>query len=261
MLAVYGLKFPVFVSDQCQPNKSLGTVHDWLRKWLYPKAAGIICQTEMAQYIYQRQFNHRNFKVIGNPIRTIENSKDVPKENIILSVGRLIATKHFDELINIFAQINPVDWKLVIVGDDALKQQHKCKLEQLVQTLGLSEKVILTGKREDVDDFYNRAKIFAFTSSSEGFPNVIGEAMSAGIPVIAYDCIAGPADLIEDGKTGFLIPLHDTKTFKEKLQILINDELLCKAMGDSGKASIKKYHADKIAKEFETFITHAHSTN
>lgn len=232
----------------------MGKVQEVLRNLLYPKAAGVICQTETAKQIFQKMFHNKNFHVIGNPIRSVQVDASFEKENIILSVGRLINTKHHDELIKIFATINAPNWKLVIVGDDAIKQQNKVKLEALVNSLGLAGKIILKGKRIDVDKFYNKAKIFAFTSSSEGFPNVIGEAMAAGLPVIAYDCVAGPSDLIEHEKTGFLIPLHNTQEFAFYLKRLINEEHLRMEIGKQGKEKIKEFSIERIGHKFHEVI-------
>lgn len=254
LLATLGLNFPVFVSDRCQPDKSLGALHDRLRNWLYPNAAGVICQTQTAKEIYGRMFKHDNFVVIGNPIRNIEPNPKIQKENIVLTVGRLIKSKHHDELIKMFAEINPVDWKMVIVGDDALRQKNKARLEQLVVDLEMQGKIELVGKRSDVDDFYNRAKIFAFTSSSEGFPNVIGEAMSASLPVIAYDCIAGPSDLVEHEKTGFLIPLHNKELFKKQLREMILNENLRESMDEKAKQKINHYSVESIGEEFKMVL-------
>jgi len=261
LLATMGLRSPVFVSDRCQPDKSLGKFHNRLRNWLYPKASGVICQTELAKNIYSKMFLHTNFAVIGNPIREIEPNPTIKNENIILSVGRLIQSKHHDELIQIFSEINAPDWKLIIVGDDALNQKNKTKLEKLTRDLGISDRVELTGKRLDVESFYNRVKIFAFTSSSEGFPNVVGEAMSAGLPVIAYDCIAGPSDLIDHEKTGYLIKLHDTLSFKNGLATLIKDQGLREAFGKQGKLKIQNFSVQHIAQEFEKTILNARTSN
>jgi GalNAc-alpha-(1->4)-GalNAc-alpha-(1->3)-diNAcBac-PP-undecaprenol alpha-1,4-N-acetyl-D-galactosaminyltransferase len=261
LLATLGLNYPVFVSDRCQPDKSLGSFQDELRNWLYPKTHGVICQTEVAKRIYGKMFHHANIGVIGNPIREIVSDTTIKKENIVLSVGRLITTKHHDELIRIFSKIDAPDWKLIIVGDDALKQKNKEKLEQLIDDLGIEGRVELTGKRMDVESFYNRAKIFAFTSSSEGFPNVVGEAMSAGLPVIAYDCVAGPSDLIDDEQTGYLIKLHDTLSFKKGLEELIKDEELRDAFGKQGKLKIQNFSVQHIAQEFEKFILNARTSN
>lgn len=253
ILSTLGLKYPIFVSDRSQPDKSFGWFQDKLRILLYPKSRGIICQTKTAKDINKKKIKNSKIHVIGNPIRAIEVAND-HKENIILSVGRLIDSKHHDELIEIFAEINPPDWKLVIVGDDSLKHNNKLKLEALIQRFGMKDRIVLTGARKDVDSFYKTAKIFAFTSSSEGFPNVIGEAMSAGLPIVSYDCVAGPRDLINHGINGFLVEVGDKSKFKYYLKQLIGDSLLRLELGSNGKEIIKQYSLDGIGKKFENII-------
>lgn len=261
LLSCWGLPYPVYVSDRCQPDKQWSRLQRNLRNLLYPRAAGLIAQTQKAKDIYRQLFSHSNIQVIGNPIRAIESDPKIEKENIVLSVGRLIKTKHHDELIRIFAELNPEGWKLIIVGDDALKQQNKAILQQLIDDLEMQDKVELAGKRKNVEDYYNRAKIFAFTSSSEGFPNVIGEAMSAGLPVIAYDCVAGPSDLIQHGQTGFLIKLHDAEDYQNKLNLLIDDKELREQMGIAGQEKVKQFSTRRIADTFQKFILGESITN
>ena len=250
LLALMGTNISVVVSDRCQPDKSLGKMHDFLRKRLYKRASTIVCQTKTAKEIYQHNLGELNFEVIGNPIREIKNNEHIQKEKIVLSVGRLIKSKNFDQLISIYARINPPDWKLVIVGDDALNQKTMLQLEHQIIDLQLDGRVILAGEQKDVEAYYNHASIFAFTSSSEGFPNVIGEAMSVGLPVIAYDCTAGPADLISDGQTGFLIPLHDQKKFEEKLKLLMENVVLREEFASNAKQKIKAFEAAAISEQF-----------
>ncbi len=255
LLSLLGTRIPVYVSDRSQPGKTLGKLQDLLRKKLYPKAAGVILQTQKAKDIYKTMITAlQNVKVIGNPIREIVSKKTVERQNIILMVGRLIKTKNQDRLIRIFSELNNKNWKLVIVGYDHLKQKNSIILEQLIKELGLQNQVELAGKRDNVEDYYLKSKIFAFTSSSEGFPNVIGEAMSAGLPVVAYDCVAGPSDLIEDGKNGFLIPLFDDENFKEKLELLMNDESIRKEMGMNAKEGMKRFDKNVISQQFLEFI-------
>ena len=254
LLACLGLNYPLFVSDRCQPDKQWSPLQRYLRYWLYPKAKGIIAQTQKAKDIYTELFSHPNIEVIGNPIRSIQSDPMFERENIVLSVGRLIKTKHHDELIRIFARINPPDWKLLIIGGDALKQQNTSLLQALIDDLGMNKKIILLGKRSDVDYFYLRSKIFAFTSSSEGFPNVVGEAMSSGLPVVAYDCVAGPSDLIDHQRTGFLVPLHDHTSFENSLRQLIEDENLRIAMGAEAREKIKQFAVPQVAKAFRNFV-------
>jgi glycosyltransferase involved in cell wall biosynthesis len=254
LLSLIGKRLPVYISDRCQPDKYLGKTQEFLRSWLYPKSAGIIAQTKVAEMIYQQKSLHNNIKVIGNPIRNIHSQIGIPKENIVLSVGRLIATKHHDELIRLFVKISQPAWKLVIVGDDALKQKNMVRLQRLIDDLAATDKVILAGKQSDVESYYRRSKIFAFTSSSEGFPNVIGEAQSAGLPVIAFDCVAGPADMISDSVNGYLVPLFDFEMFQQKLADLMLDENLQISMGAAAKASIAQYNVDSIGASFKNFI-------
>jgi GalNAc-alpha-(1->4)-GalNAc-alpha-(1->3)-diNAcBac-PP-undecaprenol alpha-1,4-N-acetyl-D-galactosaminyltransferase len=254
LLATRGLDYPVFVSDRSQPDKILGRFHNSLRKYLYPKSAGIICQSDRAKQIYVNMFKGAKFTVIGNPIRCIQTNPNIKKENIVLSVGRLIHTKHHDELIKLFVGLNQQDWKLVIVGDDALKQQNMPRLQNLIKSLHAEDRVILAGKQNDVEKYYLKSKIFAFTSSSEGFPNVIGEALSAGLPVVAFDCIAGPSEMIVDGSNGFLVDLFDYQFFGERLKKLMDDEELIVQMGDHGKKSIQSFSTAPIAEKFLNLI-------
>ena len=255
MLSTYGTGYPIYISDRCKPDKSLGKLHDRLRKYLYPKASGIIAQTEYSRNFFSQNISNDNIKVIGNPIREVNSSQnEAERENIILTVGRLIDTKHHDRLIRMFKDIDRDDWKLVIVGGNAIKQDGMSRLKKLVNDLEMDEKVILSGEVKNVDHYYNKSKIFAFTSSSEGFPNVIGEAMSAGLPVVAYDCIAGPSDLITDGANGYLIPLFEDETFKEKLFSLMEDETKRLEMGKASKNIIAKYSTESICEQFYSFI-------
>lgn len=255
LLSLLGTKYDTFVSDRCRPDKSFGKLHDYLRKILYNKAKGVIAQTAKAKEIYSKQFHNDNIIVIGNPIRDIK-PQDIERENIVISVGRLIDTKNFDQLINIFSKIENKNWKLIIIGGNALKQNNSVKLQQQINDLNLNEKIFLAGTQKDVESYLLKSKIFAFTSSSEGFPNVIGEAMSAGLPVIAYDCIAGPSDMIKDENNGFLIPLFDQELFINKLNYLINNEKIITEMGNNARDFIiKKFSTKTICEQYFNFIT------
>lgn len=253
LLALYGTKIPVYVSDRAQPDKSLGRLHDNLRLLLYPKAKGIIVQTQTAKLIYATKYKQANIKVIGNPIRQIKKS-DEERSNVILMVGRYIESKQQNILIEIFAQLNAPNWKLILVGYDHLNQSNQTRWEALANELGISDRVIFTGKQSEVERYYLTSKIFAFTSISEGFPNVIGEAMSAELPVVAFDCISGPSDLIQDNESGYLIPVNYKHMFVEKLQKLIDNPELANAMGRNGKAYIENFELNYICSQFEHFI-------
>jgi GalNAc-alpha-(1->4)-GalNAc-alpha-(1->3)-diNAcBac-PP-undecaprenol alpha-1,4-N-acetyl-D-galactosaminyltransferase len=254
LLGLLGLKYPVFISDRCSPERRYNTLHTFLRKWLYPRAAGIIAQTARAGEIYSRKFRHPNICVIGNPIREVETAGGTGKEDMVLMVGRLIRSKHQDELIRLFLETGMPGWKLVIVGYDHLKQNNRQRLQEIIDRNGARGKVVLEGKQADVDPYYARSRIFAFTSSSEGFPNAIGEAMSAGVPVVAFDCVAGPSDMIRDGRNGFLVPLFDYGLFRERLETLMKDASMREAFGQQGREDIRAFSLEHIGERFLEFI-------
>ena len=166
-------------------------------------------------------------------------------------VGRLIESKHHDKLIEMFARVVIPGWKLLIVGYDHLKQKNMSKLKKLISELNVEDRVILVGKQKNVDYYYLKSKIFAFTSSSEGFPNAIGEAISAGLPVVTYDCIAGPSEMIINSSTGFLIPLFDRDQFREKLELLMRSKELREKFGIHGQRVIEKFIKDHLIKPMQ----------
>jgi len=254
LLGLLGLKYPVFISDRCSPERSYNIRNRFLRRWLYPKAAGIIAQTKKAREIYAEKFGHRNICVIGNPIREVRVDGKTGKENIVLMIGRLIKSKHQDELIRLFLEIQVPDWKLVLVGHDHLKQHNEERLRTIIDENGGKNRVFLEGKQSEVDPYYARSRIFAFTSSSEGFPNAIGEAMSAGLPVVAFDCVAGPSEMVRDCQTGFLVPVLDFQKFRERLEWLMTDEVLRESFGANGRKEIREFSMDRIGDRFLDFI-------
>lgn len=256
LLSLKGSGYPVYVSDRCQPDKNLGRMHERLRRWLYPGAAGIVAQTSIAKKITEQQLNHPNIRVIGNPIRQINGTGLAPENSkIILTVGRLIATKHHDRLIEIFEKVKKDGWRLIIIGGNAIKQNGMSRLKAIVEEKELRDSVTLTGTVSNVEKYYLESEIFAFTSSSEGFPNVVGEAMSAGLPVVSYNCVAGPSDMIEDGVTGYLIEPFEDDEFAARLEELMENRDLRIKMGAASRDKIRNFSVDKIGEQFYEFIT------
>jgi glycosyltransferase involved in cell wall biosynthesis len=244
------LKTKVFVSDRCRP-RSLGLVHDFLRAVLYRTAYGIICQTEIAKEIMFGITKHKNIAVIGNPLKNFNIPENTVKQNVILSVGRMIDTKRFDLLIEFFKKTNYKDWKLIILGDGP----EMPKLQELVKKLDLSENVLLPGNQKDLTEYYKSSKIFAFTSNSEGFPNALGEAMVAGLAPICFNFVAGSTDLVINDKDGFLIPMGENELFVKKLQELMENENLQKKFGLEAKSHCEKFSLSGIGEQYYKFLT------
>ncbi len=256
LLALLGTKYPVFISDRCQPDKSLGFLHDFLRKYLYPFSKGYIVQTKFAKDFFSKIIKHKNIFILANPVTLFNNEVQTQKENIILSVGRLIPSKNFDILITIFSKLNAPNWKLVIVGDNTNDPQAIKSLKSLVIRLGLNDRVELVGHQNDVATYYSKSKLFAFTSTSEGFPNVLIEAMGFGLPVISYDCTSGPSDIINHGVNGYLVENFQNDTYIHLLQNLIQNEELRNEMSNAARKRVLDFEIGKIGLSLKNFLLH-----
>lgn len=257
LLALSRTKYPVYISDRSTPNKNLGRLQNFLRDKLYPEASGYIAQTEKAAIVAKKKNWNENIKIIGNPVPKIDLG-DV-QGKVVLTVGRLIKTKNVDRLIYLFDEarqhVKDKSWKLCVVGGNAAGGSILEDLQAQVEIKNLKDLVLLEGEKSNVRDYLKTSEIFAFTSTSEGFPNALAEAMSAGLAVIAYDCMAGPSDLIDEGINGFLIPEGNEALFAEKLALLMNDAELRKSFGEKAKQKLEKFHETEIALGFFNFIT------
>ena len=163
LLSTTGTRVPVIVADRSSPTKSLGRVHEPLRRRLYTRSAGVIVQTREAAERMASIVNGRvPVHVIPNPLFQIPEPAPSPRRREVLFVGRLIPSKHVDRLIRIFERVRHGDWRLMIVGGDAQGFSEMGNLQGLLRARGLESSVELADTQRDVEQFYRRASIFAF---------------------------------------------------------------------------------------------------
>ena len=250
LLCTVGLHYPIYISIRNNPANKIAIDPVWFRRLTYRRAKGIIAQTSYAAKVIYQQVKHPNIKVIPNYVRAV-NKKNIVPQNTIITVGRLVANKGHEDLLEIFAEIKNNNWQLMFAGDGPLKNS----LEEKAAALGIEKQTVFAGFQPDIDSALQQAKIFAFCSYSEGFPNALLEAMATALPCISYDCNAGPADVINDGVNGFLIPVGDKKLFAEKLQQLMEDENLRSSFVTNAAETIKAFRPDKLAQTYLDFIS------
>lgn len=156
---------------------------------------------------------------------------------IVGSVGRLTQQKDWETYIYAAAETvaHYPNIVFLIVGDG--EQQEY--LQQLVGMLGLSDKVLFTGYREDIQHIFSIIDIYVSTSLWEGLPYVLLEAMWFKKPVIATDLDYG--DIIKDEENGYLVRCREYKRIAGKIEDLIRDSALSKKMGEQGHHRVKKY--------------------
>ena len=105
-------------------------------------------------------------------------------------------------------------------------------------------------KSNTIFEKYKQCSILILTSRYEPFGLVLPEAMSCGLPVVAFDCPYGPADIISDGKDGFLVVNRNDEVFAEKVCLLIENPELRMSMGMAGILSSRRYEASLIMSEW-----------
>ena len=184
-----------------------------------------------------------NVEVIQNPITDNDNDNDNDKKSIgssfrFISVGRLDHQKNFHELIEIFNEIYKKNRNIIldIYGDGELKTD----LIRLIHKKELSNVVFLHGNVKDIREKYDSADCYLMTSVYEGLPMVLLEALSASLPIIAYDCDCGPSDLIVDDYNGYLIYNRERERFINKALLLsLNTEMVSRFSSASKELSYK----------------------
>lgn len=215
----------------------------------------LVVQTPLVKNIFKKFILNEKIKIIPNPIDSKMKSLSIEydsnkRENVILTIGRLDANKNQKLLIEAFANLKLGIWKLLIVGDGDLKDEYK----KLTVKLGIADKVDFIGNVSNVWDYYNQAKIFAFTSNSEGFPNVLLEAMSFGLPCVSTDCPFGPSDIIANDENGYLIETNNMKQLQNRLSKLINNSVICNQLSQKAILSTQKFNTLTVKKLWEVEI-------
>jgi len=251
LFASLGLNIPVFVSDRGSPHKPLSKLNIWLSKVLYKRAGGIISQTSQAAELMSQRLKgkYSNIRVIPNPLRHITYDGQ-EKKNQIIALGRLVREKRYDRLMYIMSRLKNQTWKLVIVGEGPFRGY----IENLIDQYKLNDRVVLLGRKTNVDKYLAESKIFVMTSDSEGFPNALCEGMAHGLACISIDCVAGPSDIIDNGNNGILIKDEDLEGFAQELDDLICDENKRNSLGKEAEKIRDRLDGNRIFAEYFDFI-------
>ena len=238
-----------FVSRTQEPG-SLALIEDAARRGL----DAFVTLTPTDAVDYDRLLSGTSTRVI-----TIPNALSWPvsppqahDSRVVVSAGRLVRRKGMGRLVAAFAPVatRHPGWELRIHGTGKLED----RLREQIDTLGMTDRIRLMGHTDDLPSAFAEAAVFASASRAEGFPMVMLEAMSTGLPLVSFDCPRGPGDIIRDGSNGLLVPDKDLAALTEALETVVSDDDRRRAMGAQAHADSAAYVVDRIAASWERLI-------
>ncbi|GJL54511.1 MAG: LPS N-acetylglucosaminyltransferase [Nitrospirales bacterium] len=240
ILATRGLAKTVVVSERNDPHRQfLGQPWQWLRNHGYRMADWVTTNSQGVLRVLNYYVPTEKLLLTPNPVVQPPIQESVKRdEPFFLAVGRLYHQKAYDVLLAGLAKscARNVGWRLVILGDGPERRE----LEELSREIEVDDLVDWQGQIDNPFPWYAGASAFVLPSRYEGMPNALLEAMAAGLPAIISDASPGPLELIQDGKTGFIIPVDDSDALAKKMNMIMEDRPLANRMALAGQQQVLK---------------------
>lgn len=201
-----------------------GTLKQQAMRRLYRRADALIAvSVGVAGDLRGLGLSSKRIHVIHNPVDAerlrglASTAPPWPDGNTpyVISIGRLTEAKDYPTLLRAYA-ISGLrnSHRLVIVGGG----EQRGQTERLVEELGIADRVLLTGDMENPYHVLAGAGLFVLSSRWEGYPNVLLEAMALGVPIVSTDCDYGPAELLDGGRCGRLVPVGDVEALARAME-------------------------------------------
>jgi glycosyltransferase involved in cell wall biosynthesis len=189
---------------------------------------------------------------VPNAVPLIDGEIADPANREIVAVGRLARQKGFDMLIDAFSAVAPFapGWRLRICGGGEMRQQ----LERQIAVSAVADRICLTGPVRDVGNHLAKGSIYALSSRFEGLPLALLEAMSKGLAIVAFECPTGPAEVIDDGATGILVPSEDVDALAAALLRLTSDEAERRRLADAARRRADDFSIEAIGRRWQELL-------
>jgi glycosyltransferase involved in cell wall biosynthesis len=236
-----GKKIPVITREDCNINEYLASrkPHDreifrTLVRGLYPRADSLVAVSEGVSDSIRElvDVDSDHLRVIHNPIVSdslqVKAFKQVDhpwlaQHKVVLAVGRIHPQKDYPMLLRALARLRTrQSIKLLILGTTQDKKYQE-ELEGIADDLGVSGDVAFLGFVENPYAYMRRASLLALSSSFEGLPTVLIEALACGTPVVSTDCPSGPAEILDNGAYGPLVPVGDDVAFANAMKNVLDN--------------------------------------
>jgi glycosyltransferase involved in cell wall biosynthesis len=240
----YGLKYPLIRTLSTR----IVAVSDWLKDDLVKTAR---FPPKKLKTIYNG-VDWKRFDLPSNSMTKRKELNIAPDEKVVGMVANLRPAKGYEYFIRaaaIIAEDTP-KVKFLVIGEE--EETVRKTITREIDALGLTDKVILLGFREDVPELLKLLDVFVLSSVSEGLSIATIEAMAAGIPTVVTKS-GGPQEVVLDGRTGFLAPPKDEKSLAEKVLLLLGNRELAASMGQEAQARVKaRFGIDTMIENYET---------
>lgn len=231
-----------------------------LAKRFYPRANQVVAVSEGVKrsVLAATELQDSDVTVVYNPVVTPEihrcANERVDHEwfrddlAVILGVGRLESEKNFSDLVRAFARIarERDDVRLMILGNGSKKDA----LRELSVEFGVGDKVSLPGHVDNPYKYMRNASVFALSSVREGLPTVLIEAMACGSSVVATDCPHGPAEILDEGKYGLLVPMNDDEALANAVSYALDNPVAADLLRDRAA----DFSIEAIAADYERLV-------
>ena len=255
--ALFGLKVKHICWEHFNFNVNLNVkIRDLGRKWAAKYCDIVITLTERDKKLWQNGLKKikANILSIPNPV-PYENIDHHPtiKNKIVLAVGRLTYQKGFDLLLEAWQKVceSCQDWTLRIIGSG----EDEIFLKQRAQKLGIQERVDFIPVTSNIEFYYKNSSFYCLSSRFEGFGMVLLEAQAFGLPVISFDCDAGPSDIIKSEENGFLVENLNVQLLANQLLVATKMSVNhYNAMSDSAILNSKRYYIDNIVHHWVSLL-------
>ena len=214
----------------------------------------LVTLTDVDQLRWKRRMRSATtrFAVIPNATPFAVSDPAPLANKVVIAAGRLNVQKAFDRLVDAYAPVAAAhpDWQLHIYGSGRKRKS----LRRQVERLGLVGRVRLMGFTDELEDRLREASIYAMSSRYEGFPMVLLEAMSLGVPPVSVDCPEGPRQLIDDEVNGLLVGRGDVPGLSQAMQRLIEDPALRRRLGAGALETSRSYTLDVVVDQWEALF-------
>ena len=201
---------------------------------------------------------HARLRVIHNPIdidRIQEMAsgplEDGPRRPFVVTAGRLEHQKAHDLLLEAFAT-NPAcrDLDLVILGKGSLEAQLKAQ----ASALGVADRVHFPGFVANPWAYFARASLFVLPSRWEGFPTVVAEALACGAPALVTDCDFGPSEIVEHGRSGWVVPTDDLPAFQGAMEMMLSQPEMAASFATRGLRRVTDFGVGAMVDAYTTLF-------